>query len=120
MIEQTGPRVLLGHGTENDFVVLPDPDGSVWADVASFIGCCLNLHPQLIHLDASGSHLLADAPIYADAMVVDAAGNLYGTTFPSGDANCYCGMVFKLDKAGKEIVLHSFVAARMQCFPRQV
>jgi diaminopimelate epimerase len=25
------PRVLLGHGTENDFVVLPDPDGTVWA-----------------------------------------------------------------------------------------
>jgi diaminopimelate epimerase len=27
-----GPRVLLGHGTENDFVVLPDPDGSVWPE----------------------------------------------------------------------------------------
>ena len=26
----TATRVLLGHGTENDFVVLPDPDGSVW------------------------------------------------------------------------------------------
>jgi diaminopimelate epimerase len=26
------PRVLLGHGTENDFVVLPDPDGSVWPE----------------------------------------------------------------------------------------
>ncbi|CCG04529.1 diaminopimelate epimerase [Blastococcus saxobsidens] len=25
------PRVLQGHGTENDFVVLPDPDGTVWA-----------------------------------------------------------------------------------------
>ena len=25
-------RVLKGHGTENDFVVLPDPDGSVWPD----------------------------------------------------------------------------------------
>jgi diaminopimelate epimerase len=24
--------VLLGHGTENDFVVLPDPDGTVWPD----------------------------------------------------------------------------------------
>jgi diaminopimelate epimerase len=23
--------VLIGHGTENDFVVLPDPDGTVWA-----------------------------------------------------------------------------------------
>jgi diaminopimelate epimerase len=24
--------VLLGHGTENDFVVLPDPEGTVWPD----------------------------------------------------------------------------------------
>jgi diaminopimelate epimerase len=24
--------VLLGHGTENDFVVLPDPDGTVWPE----------------------------------------------------------------------------------------
>ena len=23
-------RVLIGHGTENDFVVLPDPDGTAW------------------------------------------------------------------------------------------
>ena len=28
----TTPRVLIGHGTENDFVVLPDPDGSVWPE----------------------------------------------------------------------------------------
>src|SRR3954449_8816760 len=28
----TAPRVLLGHGTENDFVVLPDPDGTVWPE----------------------------------------------------------------------------------------
>ncbi len=27
-----GPRVLKGHGTENDFVVLPDPDGDVWPE----------------------------------------------------------------------------------------
>ena len=26
-----GPAVLKGHGTENDFVVLPDPDGTLWA-----------------------------------------------------------------------------------------
>ncbi|MFQ1003994.1 diaminopimelate epimerase [Modestobacter sp. SSW1-42] len=26
------PRVLLGHGTENDFVVLPDPDGTTWPE----------------------------------------------------------------------------------------
>jgi diaminopimelate epimerase len=28
----SGPRVLLGHGTENDFVVLPDPEGAVWPE----------------------------------------------------------------------------------------
>jgi diaminopimelate epimerase len=28
----THGRFLKGHGTENDFVVLPDPDGGVWPD----------------------------------------------------------------------------------------
>ncbi len=32
MTSQTAPRVLVGHGTENDFVVLPDPDGTVWPE----------------------------------------------------------------------------------------
>ncbi len=32
MIDASGPRVLKGHGTENDFVVLPDPDGTVWPE----------------------------------------------------------------------------------------
>ena len=32
MTDRATPRVLLGHGTENDFVVLPDPDGSVWPE----------------------------------------------------------------------------------------
>jgi diaminopimelate epimerase len=30
--DQTAARVLIGHGTENDFVVLPDPDGTVWPE----------------------------------------------------------------------------------------
>jgi diaminopimelate epimerase len=31
-VSSPAPRVLLGHGTENDFVVLPDPDGTVWPE----------------------------------------------------------------------------------------
>jgi diaminopimelate epimerase len=32
VIDSASPRVLLGHGTENDFVVLPDPDGAGWPE----------------------------------------------------------------------------------------
>ncbi|MGY1642306.1 diaminopimelate epimerase [Geodermatophilus sp. SYSU D00703] len=28
----TANRVLVGHGTENDFVVLPDPEGTAWPE----------------------------------------------------------------------------------------
>ena len=44
-------------------------------------------------------------------LVMDAAGNLYGTTVFGGTStrcNGTCGVVFKLDTAGKESVLHSF------------
>jgi uncharacterized repeat protein (TIGR03803 family) len=45
-------------------------------------------------------------------LVLDNAGNLYGTTSEGGSGlfNCVdgCGTVFKLDTAGNETVLHSF------------
>jgi uncharacterized repeat protein (TIGR03803 family) len=47
-------------------------------------------------------------------LLEDAVGNLYGTTFYGGDPSCSvlgevgCGMVFKIDPAGNETVLHRF------------
>jgi uncharacterized repeat protein (TIGR03803 family) len=47
-------------------------------------------------------------------LVQDKAGNSYGTTFFGGDLNCVdaggvgCGVIFKLNAAGQEVVLHSF------------
>lgn len=45
-------------------------------------------------------------------LIRDLAGNLYGTTLYGGDVNCNglvsCGVVFKLDTAGKETVLYRF------------
>jgi uncharacterized repeat protein (TIGR03803 family) len=41
----------------------------------------------------------------------DKAGNLYGTTVLGGDTKCYqygCGTVYKLDKTGRETLLHKF------------
>lgn len=46
-------------------------------------------------------------------LVVDPEGNGYGTTYFGGPGcafgNFSCGTVFKLDKTGKETILHSFV-----------
>jgi uncharacterized repeat protein (TIGR03803 family) len=44
-------------------------------------------------------------------LVTDNAGNLYGTTGIGGTGKCSqfgCGTVFKLNKAGKQVWLHSF------------
>jgi uncharacterized repeat protein (TIGR03803 family) len=63
-----------------------------------------------------------DGAISDAGLILDAAGNLYGTTLEGGAGGCYvvgtrpgsppvnlgCGSVFKLDSSGKETVLYSF------------
>ena len=47
-------------------------------------------------------------------LIQDRAGNLYGTAQFGGDQNCIpfgCGVVYKLNTAGTETVLHSFSAS---------
>jgi uncharacterized repeat protein (TIGR03803 family) len=50
-------------------------------------------------------------------LVRDSAGNLYGTTFLGGDAQCHdydyggCGILFKIDPTGKETIVHTFTGA---------
>ena len=43
-------------------------------------------------------------------VILDAAGNLYGTTSSGGGTSC-CGNVFRIDAAGNYSVLHSFTSA---------
>jgi uncharacterized repeat protein (TIGR03803 family) len=49
-------------------------------------------------------------------LVMDSAGNLYGTTNYEG-GGCVCGVVFKLDPSGKETVLHTFTGGTDGGFP---
>jgi uncharacterized repeat protein (TIGR03803 family) len=61
-------------------------------------------------------HNFAGAPDGAmpeAGLLRDKDGNLYGTTYSGGDINCAplfggCGTVFKIDRMGRETVLHSF------------
>jgi uncharacterized repeat protein (TIGR03803 family) len=49
-------------------------------------------------------------------LVRDSAGNLYGTTLVGGQSNV--GVVFKVDTAGNETVLHSFIGGCDGAYPR--
>jgi len=56
-------------------------------------------------------------------LVEDKEHNLYGTTGGGGDLSCAlgngfgCGVVFKLDRTGKETVIHSFTGGADGAFP---
>jgi uncharacterized repeat protein (TIGR03803 family) len=55
-----------------------------------------------------------DGALPLGILVLDKAGNIYGTTPNGGDPNCTtqhqgCGIVFKIDTRGKEHILHSFL-----------
>jgi uncharacterized repeat protein (TIGR03803 family) len=60
-------------------------------------------------------------PYGPGALVLDTAGNLYGTAENGGDLSCGsgqgCGVVFKLNKAGHEKVLYSFTGGNDGGYP---
>ncbi len=74
-------------------------------------------------VDASGKETVlysftgtgGDGALPFAGLVLDAKGNLYGTTAGGGDLACNapngCGTVFRLDTTGKETVLYSFTGS---------
>jgi len=75
----------------------------------------------IFKLDASGKKTVLhkftggkDGSTPSGNLVLDSAGNLYGTTSAGGDLKCPynggagCGVVFKINTKGVEIVLHAF------------
>ncbi len=61
-----------------------------------------------------------ETPVYGP-LLMDKAGNLYGTTIFGGSySDCNggtCGVVFKLSPSGKETVLHNFTGGADGAFP---
>lgn len=96
----------LGCGTV--FELLPQPGGN-WSDKTLYEFCSL---PNCI-----------DGQEPVGGLVRDSQGNLLGTTIRGGSyQNCLgsgeaCGVVFKLDPAGNETVLHNFSGGSDGAFP---
>lgn len=91
-----------------------------------FIGCALAAAASLAAgaVEARGFSVLyafkggADGNDPESAMITDASGNLYGTTYRGGGSDCGgygCGTVFKLAPDGTETVLYAF--ASNSCTP---
>jgi uncharacterized repeat protein (TIGR03803 family) len=57
-------------------------------------------------------------------LLIDSAGNLYGTTLRGGDLTCLgssregCGVVFKIDPTGQETVLYAFTGGVSGGYPQ--
>lgn len=113
--------------------VIRDSSGNLYGttDAGGGHGCAPSGCGTVFVVDPSGKekvlYSFSGSPDGAspDANLVrDEAGNLYGTTSQGGDAQCRvsnygCGIVFKLDTAGTETVLHTF-SSRDGAFPQQL
>ena len=84
-------------------------------------GCYYGGCGTAFKLDATGKETVLhsftvgkDGASPAAGLVRDSVGDVYGTTYYGGNANCNksgnsgCGTIFRVTKSGKEIVLYSF------------
>jgi diaminopimelate epimerase len=62
--------VLRGHGTENDFVVLPDPDGSVWPEARLDAALVRRLCDRRAGLGGDGVLRVVPSALVPDAAAV--------------------------------------------------
>jgi uncharacterized repeat protein (TIGR03803 family) len=99
-----------------------DSDGNVYGTTAAGGGAVDEAGAGVVfELTAAGSYSVlytftggADGGTPFAGVIRDSAGNLYGTTNEGGIATCAagggvgCGVVYKLDPAGRETVLHAF------------
>lgn len=111
---QTATEVVLYNFGNEGY----QPASGVISDLAGNLygtACLGGAHGNgvVYRLDAAGQYTVlhtfvgrADGVNPFAGVVRDSAGNLYGTTLYGGPANA--GVVYKVDPAGRETVLHSF------------
>jgi len=142
-VTRGGEEMLLysfsgADGAQPDSVLLLDSSGNLYGttenggnDQCGGTGCgvVFRLSPQagggwtesVLYAFCSLTGCTDGESPLAGPLVMDAAGNLYGTTiFGGAHRNCNgdgCGVVFKLDPGGNETVLHSFTGSTDGALP---
>jgi uncharacterized repeat protein (TIGR03803 family) len=98
-----------------------DPAGNLYGTTSQgglLRDCAASGIGVVFKVDKSGKETVlhnfkgSDGALPLGSLIRDGEGNLYGATFAGGVGNCFmgkgCGVVFKLDKTGKETVLYAF------------
>lgn len=97
--------------------------GLVWDALGNFYGTTqvggTHIHGTVFKITPTGEETVlynfkgqSDGGYPDSQLLIDAAGNLYGTA-PNGGVSCpneplRCGVIFKIDTAGNETVIHRF------------
>jgi uncharacterized repeat protein (TIGR03803 family) len=139
-VDRTGKETVLysfTDGADGGFIqagLVTDSEGNMYgaADQGGDLTCNAPYGcGTVFELDKTGKETVlfaftrvADGNAPQTTLVRDATGNLYGTTVGGGDVKCNapsgCGTVFKLDKTGKETVLHRFTGGADGAFPNDL
>ncbi len=127
-LDPTGPETQLhsylgGEGLEPEGGLLLDSAGNLYGTTLnggmSEGGGCAHGCGTVFERDAAGNQSVlyaftgkSDGGNPNAALLRDAAGNLYGTTWSGGIEYCYvyygCGVIFKVNASNQETVLYSF------------
>jgi len=115
-VDTTGNETVLysfageGDGAYPDAGVVLDAQGNLYG--TTYVGGASGVG-TVFKVDTTGNETvlysfkgIPDAGYPEAGVVLDAQGNLYGTTWGGGEVNG--GTVFKVDTTGQETVLHSF------------
>ena len=118
-----------GDGQNPCAGVIRDQSGNLYGTTC-YGGAFAN-NGTVFKLDSSGHETVlynftggADGGVPKTALTRDASGNLFGTTYDGGSGACNdsngvgCGVVFKLDPSGKQMVLHSFTGGKDGAHPQ--
>jgi uncharacterized repeat protein (TIGR03803 family) len=126
----TGGEISVLHnftggsdGMDPFSALIRDDDGNLYGTTTgggNMTACPFNGCGSVYSVNANGGHTILhsfsgppDGEWPEGGLVRDVAGNLYGTTVSGGTGSCQsgCGVVFEIDREGKETVLHDFAGA---------
>jgi len=108
-----GPEASLVRDSEGNLYGTTFAGGGGSCGLLGGCGIVFKIDPTgtetILHVFTGGS----DGANPSASLILDSHKNLYGTTYYGGDLSCLspypgCGVVFKLEPNGKEVVLHTF------------